>query len=138
MIKKITVFIFTFSLFLFTITSNSQINAASSPKIPGGSSPKEPCPNGICDTAIGQIQAQDPFQFITRIFSIVLSLAALAAVILIIYSGYKLLTSRGNKESIQGARETITSAIVGLLFIVFSLVILSVIAGDILKIPGFG
>lgn len=88
------------------------------------------------DTSIGPI-AVDPIGFITRIFSIVLSIAGLGAMILIIYSGYRLLISRGDKEKIQGARETITAAVVGLLFIAFSLVILSVIAGDILKIPGF-
>lgn len=88
------------------------------------------------DTAIGPI-ALNPIGFITRLFSIVLAFAGVGAVFLIIFSGYRLLLSRGNKEIIQGARETLTAAIVGLLFIVFSLVILSVIAGDILKIPGF-
>lgn len=87
-------------------------------------------------TAIGPI-ALNPVGFVTRIFSIVLSIAGVGALLLIIYSGYRLLLSRGNKEAIQGARETLTAAIVGLLFIVFSLVILSVIAGDILNIPGF-
>lgn len=93
------------------------------------------CPE--IDTAIGPIKV-DLTGFISRLFSIVLSIAGVAALSLIIFSGYKLLISRGNKEAIQGARETLTAAIVGLLFIVFSLVILSVIGGDILKIPGFG
>lgn len=88
------------------------------------------------DTAFGPI-ALDPIGFMTRIFSIVLSFAGLGALLLIIYSGYRLMISRGNKEAIQGARETLTAAILGLIFIIFSLVILSVIAGDILKIPGF-
>lgn len=93
------------------------------------------CPE--IDTAIGSIKV-DVTGFIARLFSIVLSIAGVAAISLIVYSGYRLLISRGNKEMIQGARETLTAAIVGLLFIVFSLVILSVIGGDILKIPGFG
>ena len=45
--------------------------------------------------------------------------------------------SRGDKEKLQAARETITAAIVGLLFIVLSIVILEIIGVDILKIPGF-
>ena len=98
----------------------------------------EPCPNNKCNTAIGTIDVSNPMVILTRIFSVVLSIASIGALMLIIYSGYKLLLSRGNKEAIQGAREMLTSAIVGLLFIVFSLVILSVIAGGILKIPGFG
>ena len=89
-------------------------------------------------TAIGDVNVKSPVGFITRLFSIVLSLAGLGAMILIIFSGYRLLISRGDKEKIQGARETITSAIVGLLFIIFALVILSVIGSSVLKIPGFG
>lgn len=88
------------------------------------------------DTAIGSIKL-DPIGFITRIFQIVLAIAGVGALFLIIYSGYRMLLSRGNKEMIQGARETITAAIIGLLFIIFSLVILSVITGNILKLPGF-
>lgn len=88
------------------------------------------------ETAIGTIEL-NPAGFISRMFSLVLTFAGIGALILIIYSGFRLMVSRGNKEVIQGARETLTAAIVGLLFIIFSLVILSVITLDILKIPGF-
>ena len=47
------------------------------------------------------------------------------------------MVSRGDKEKLAGARETLTSAIVGLLFIVLSIVILEIIGVDILRIPGF-
>jgi len=87
-------------------------------------------------TAIGNIPT-DPIGFIERLFSIVLTLAGVAALGLLIYGGYNYMISRGDPEKIKGARETITSAIIGLLFIIFSLVILQVIAGDILRIPGF-
>lgn len=88
------------------------------------------------DTAIGPIPL-NPVGFITKLFQLVLAVAGLGATILIIYAGYRLLLSRGDKEVIQAQRDRITSAIVGLLFIIFSLVLLSVIAGDVLKIPGF-
>ncbi len=68
---------------------------------------------------------------------VILGLAGGIALLLIIYSGYKLMTSQGNPEAIQGARETLPSAIVGLLFIIFSMVILQVIGAGILGIPGF-
>jgi hypothetical protein len=41
-----------------------------------------------------------------------------------------------NPEKIQVAKDNLTSAIVGFLFVVFSLVILQVIGYDILRIPG--
>jgi hypothetical protein len=47
------------------------------------------------------------------------------------------MTSQGNPEKVQAAREQLTSAIVGLLFIIFSLAILTIIGVDILKLPGF-
>lgn len=88
------------------------------------------------DTALGSIDVK-PEKFIEKIFGILLGLSGGIALLLIIYSGYKLMLAQGNPEAIQGARETLTSAIVGLLFIIFSVVILRVIGVDILHIPGF-
>ena len=80
----------------------------------------------------------DPYSFIKSIYTLVLSFAGLAALGIIIRSGYKFMYSQGNKEIITDARSQLTSAIIGLLFIIFAYVILSVIGVDILKIPGFG
>lgn len=94
--------------------------------------------SGTCtelDTAIGNIPTTIE-GFITSIFKFVLTIASFGATILIIYAGYIFMTSRGDKEKIAGARETLTAAIVGLLFIVLSVVILEIIGVDILKIPG--
>lgn len=90
-----------------------------------------------CDTAIGGIDIT-PAGFVKTIFGTLLGLSGGIALLLIIFSGYKLIFSRGDPERVQGAKETLTSAIVGLLFIIFSLVILEVIGVDILKIPGLG
>lgn len=87
-------------------------------------------------TAVGDV-ATDPFDFVKKLMSILLSLAGGIAVILIIISGYKFMASQGNPEAVQAAREQLTSAIVGFLFIIFSLVILQVVGVDILRIPGF-
>lgn len=89
------------------------------------------------DTALGEIRTS-PGGFIKDLLSILLSLSGGIAVILIIISGYKLMVSRGNPEQVQNAREQLTAAIVGLLFIIFSLVLLEVIGKNILGLPGFG
>lgn len=78
-----------------------------------------------------------PEEFVKAIIGILLSLSGGIAVLIIMFSGYHLMVSRGDPEKVQGAKETITSAIVGLLFIIFSIVILQVIGVDILKIPDF-
>jgi len=89
------------------------------------------------NTAIGEISTE-PQGFVKRIFSLVLGLAGGIALILIILSGYRFMASQGNPEALTNARQQLISAIVGLLFIIFSFVILEVIGVDILRIPGFG
>lgn len=93
------------------------------------------CKGGFCETALGKIFT-DPTNFVKSFFGILLSLAGGIALILIIISGYRLMASGGNPEKVQAAREQLTSAIVGLLFIIFSLSILQIIGVDILHIPG--
>jgi hypothetical protein len=68
---------------------------------------------------------------------LILSVIGGIAVILIILSGYRLMISQGNPENIKNAKEQLTAAIIGLLFIIFSLVILQVIGVNILGLPGF-
>jgi len=87
-------------------------------------------------TAIGPIDV-DPQKFIASLFQRVLSIAGFAAIIIILIASYNLMFSGGNKEKIAGARETITAAVLGLLFIIFSIVLLKIIGVDILRIPGF-
>jgi len=107
-------------------------------------SPPLPClspsGNGGCDTvktAIGEINTT-PTGFIKSIFSLILGLSGGIALLLIIYSGYKLMAARGEPEALQAARDQLISAIIGLIFIIFSLVILQIIGVDILRIPGLG
>ena len=88
------------------------------------------------DTALGIIST-DPASFVKSVFSIVLGLAGGIALILIIIAGYKFMVSRGNPEAVKGATEQLISAVIGLLFIIFSFVILQIVGVDILKIPGF-
>jgi hypothetical protein len=89
-----------------------------------------------CQTAIGAVSTS-PSGVITVIFRVFLSIAGTLAVFLIISSGYRLMTSRGNPDQVQQAREQFTSAIIGLLFLVFSLIILQFIGVDLLGLPGF-
>lgn len=109
--------------------------SARSPKVCG-----QPSEDGkIClkiNTALGPIDT-DPQNFVKWLFSVVLGLAGGIALIIIMISGYKFMASQGDPEKVGEARQQLTSAIVGLLFIIFSFVILEVIGVDILKIPGF-
>lgn len=107
-----------------------------------GPTPMTPCPqdNGICKTiptALGDINVENPVNFIEKLFAILLSISGGIALVIIIISGYRFVVSRGDAEKVKNAREAMTSAIVGLIFIIFSLAILQVITVDIFHIPGF-
>lgn len=91
----------------------------------------------VLKTAVGDIST-DPKGFIKNLFQILLSVSGGIALLLIIRGGYKYMTSQGNPETTKAAQEEITSAIVGLLFLIFSMVILQIIGVDLLKIPGLG
>ncbi|MCL5970202.1 MAG: pilin [Patescibacteria group bacterium] len=106
--------------------------------------PPAPCAsnmvNGSCtklNTGLGDISTTQ-IGFIQSVFGIVLSISGGIAILLIIVSGYRMLASQGNPEALKGAKEQLTAAIVGLLFIIFALVILEIIGVNILQIPGFG
>lgn len=86
-------------------------------------------------TAIGSISTQ-PGGVVGSIMGVVLSLSGGVAIFLIIGAGYQMVMSQGNPEKVKEGRERLTSAIVGLLFIIFSVVILQIVGIDILHIPG--
>lgn len=76
--------------------------------------------------------------FISSYFlSIGVGLAGIIALLCIIYSAFQLQTSAGNPEKVKKAQELLTSCIMGLMLIIFSIFILRLIGVNILQIPGF-
>jgi hypothetical protein len=67
-----------------------------------------------------------------------LGLAGGIALLMIIAAGFLLTTSQNDPKKVTEAKELVTSAVIGLLFIVFSVTILQFIGVTILRIPGFG
>lgn len=88
-------------------------------------------------TALGYVST-DTSSFTRWVLGFILSLSGGIVVLIIIISGYKLMTSQGDPEKVKNAKDQLTAAIIGLLFIIFSLVILELITRDILGLPGFG
>jgi hypothetical protein len=105
--------------------------------------PPPPClrlGNGGCvafSSALGELGTR-PEEFISSAFAVLLSVSGGIALLLIIKAGYQMLTSQGKPEQINAGRDQLVAAIVGLIFLIFSFVILQVIGFDILRIPGFG
>ncbi|OGG03942.1 hypothetical protein A2W14_05750 [Candidatus Gottesmanbacteria bacterium RBG_16_37_8] len=79
-----------------------------------------------------------PEKFVQSILTIVFGAAGGIAFMAVLWGSATVLTSSGNPEKIQAGKDMITSSILGILIIVFSVFLLRVIGFDILKIPGFG
>lgn len=86
-------------------------------------------------TAVGCIPA-NPQDFVARLLQVAIGIAGGIAFLMIMYGGLTMMLSSGNPEKLNGGKEIITSAIAGLLLIIFSVVILKIIGVDILGIPG--
>lgn len=79
----------------------------------------------------------DPIKFVTRFYGIGLGIIGGIALLSIIYGGYLVMTSQGNPTQLNKGKSYIFYAIVGLLLAIFGFVFVEVLAGGILKIPGF-
>ena len=86
-------------------------------------------------TAVGCVPT-DPTELIKWAFPYLLGFGGLAAFLLIVFAGIQIMTSSGNPEKLKAGKELITSAVMGLIFIILSLFLLRVIGVDILHIPG--
>ncbi|NCN03711.1 MAG: hypothetical protein GW942_01390 [Candidatus Pacebacteria bacterium] len=107
-------------------------------------------PNGIayqnCDecmdnegiwTSIGCIE-KDPKDLISKLITIGTGILGGVFLLRVLSAAFLLTTSQGDVKKTSEAKEMITEAIIGVLFIIFSVTILQFIGSDVMKIPGFG
>lgn len=59
------------------------------------------------------------------------------ALFLMLFATSLYMTSGGDHEQLKKAKELFTAAITGLIFIVFSVALLRITAGNVIKLPGF-
>jgi hypothetical protein len=74
---------------------------------------------------------------VSQLFTIFSGMLAGFIFICIMWNGIKVMLSRGSPDAFKKAQEAITSCIIGLLVLLFSVLFLKVVGVDILKIPGF-
>lgn len=90
-------------------------------------------------TALGCINFQNNGANIIRtLITLGLSLGGGFTLLIILFAGFTLSTSQGDPKRVSEAKELITSAVIGLLFIIFSVTILQFIGVSLFRIPGFG
>lgn len=88
-------------------------------------------------TAIGCI-GRDPESITQRLIQLGIGMGGGLCLITCLVGGFLLTTSEGNPKKVDEAREMITGAIIGLLFVLFSVIALQFIGVTIFHIPGFG
>ena len=79
----------------------------------------------------------EPAQLVNYLIPRGISVGIGFAFMFMLYGAFVLITSAGNPENTKKGQEIITSAVIGLLFIIFSVFLLKVIGFDILQISGF-
>lgn len=116
------------------------------PSIPpsAGTEPRCNYPGGIpgvldgINTAIGCIPFIDSNEFAAFILRWGIGIGGGIAFLLIVYSGFMVITSSGSPERLKAGQELLTAAITGLLLLLFSAFILEFIGINIIGIPNFG
>ena len=87
-------------------------------------------------TAIGCIPATID-GFVKKILPFAMGIGGGIAFLLMLFGALQIMMSAGNPEKLNAGKELVTSAIVGLLLIIFSVFLLKLIGADILGVPGF-
>lgn len=96
-------------------------------------SPKNPA----IATAIGCIHT-NPAELVKDLLKFMIAIGGGLAFLMMLLGAFQMLTSQGNPETLNAGKERLTSAAIGLLFIIFAVLLLQIIGADILQIPGFG
>lgn len=87
-------------------------------------------------TAIGCIPT-NPKDLIAAFYLLAISIGGGVAFLMMIYGVFQLLTSAGSPEGLKNGQAIITNAIIGILFILLSVLLFQTIGFNILRLPGF-
>ena len=124
-------FVFSLALFLLALIQPVSIFAQEEITCNGSGG------TGI-NTAVGCIPIENTNAFLGFILSWAIGIGGGIAFLLIVVAGFQVTTSSGNPERLQAGKELMTSAIAGLIMLIFSVFILKVIGVDILGLDQFG
>lgn len=98
-------------------------------------------PNGNCgdtavDTALGCLSVETK-GFTVSLLTFLAGTAGAISLVIMLAATIQIMTGGDNAEQVKKGKELFTSAITGLLFIIFSVTLLRIVAGDIIQLEGF-
>ena len=85
----------------------------------------------------GVAGSDDIFELISNIIRLLLLLAGAIAVVFVIIGGYFYVTSAGNEEQAEKGKKTLINAIIGIVVIILSYAIISVISNTVSSCSGW-
>ncbi len=97
--------------------------------------PTAGCSGGV-NTALGCIP-YDMKGFTGALLGFLAGIAGAISLVIMLVATIQIMTGGDNAEQVKKGKELFTSAIIGLIFIIFSVTLMQIVAGGILKIPGF-
>lgn len=91
------------------------------------------------DTAIGCLDVlSTPEAFLGQLLKWAIGVGGGIAFLLIVYASFMIMTSAGMPDRVKAGQELLTSAISGLILLIFSIFVLRFIGVDILELNKFG
>jgi hypothetical protein len=96
----------------------------------GGS---QPCPP---DTLCNPIKAPTIYCFFKDVLTVVTQIGLSVVVFFIIYSGFLLVTARGNEEKLKEAKSALKNTVIGAVIVLGAWVFSQAVAGTIAKVTG--
>lgn len=87
-------------------------------------------------SAIGCIPIDNTNQFLTFVLRWALGVGGGISFLLIVFSGFMIMSAGSNVEKLKAGRQLLTAAITGLILVIFSVFILDFIGLRILRLPG--
>ena len=102
------------------------------------SDPMAGCASESVNTAIGCIPVGDTTSFMGWILGWAIGVGGGVAFLLIVYASFMIMTSQGMPDRLKAGQELLTSAISGLIMLIFSVFILKFIGIDILGLGDLG
>lgn len=76
--------------------------------------------------------------FTGQLLTFLAGVAGAISLMIMLGATIQIMTGGDNAEQVKKGKELFTGAVTGLLFIIFSVTLLKIIAGDIIQLPGFG
>ncbi len=98
--------------------------------------PQGTCGDGKIDTAIGCIPYK-PGTFTPDLLTFASGIAGAIALVVMLSATVQIMTGGGNPEAVKKGKELFGGAVMGIIFIIFAVVLLRIVAGGIIRLPGF-